>query len=128
MFTPGGLAPTGPPAGSPTPPPAYQPAARKTAGLFSPDPNVHLFDRLAIIIKHWKAAVAIAAVGLYLIDVIGESWSKALPLARLLPFHYYHGAAILRGTANAALDLSILAGVGVAGIALAYWQFGRRDL
>jgi len=75
-----------------------------------------------------QAAVAIAAVALYLIDVIGESWSKALPLARLLPFHYYHGAAILRGTANAALDLSILVGVGVVGIALAYWQFGRRDL
>jgi succinoglycan biosynthesis transport protein ExoP len=62
MFTPGGLAPTGPSAGSPTQAPAYQPAARKTAGLFSPDPNVHLFDRLAIIIKHWKAAVAIAAL------------------------------------------------------------------
>jgi capsular exopolysaccharide synthesis family protein len=36
------------------------PPTRKTAGLFSPDPNVHLFDRLAIIVKHWKAAVAIA--------------------------------------------------------------------
>jgi len=60
MFTPGGLSPTGPAAGSPPPLPVHQPAARKTAGLFSPDPNVHLFDRLAIIIKHWKAAAAIA--------------------------------------------------------------------
>src|SRR3954469_17519254 len=60
MFTPGGLSPTGPGAGSPPPVPVHQPAARKTAGLFSPDPNVHLFDRLAIIIKHWKAAAAIA--------------------------------------------------------------------
>jgi hypothetical protein len=75
-----------------------------------------------------QAAVAIASVALYLIDVIGESWARALPLARLLPFHYYHGAAILRGTANAALDLSVLSGIGAAGIALAYWQFGRRDL
>src|SRR3954471_22085858 len=58
MFTPGGLSPSGPAA--PQPPVVHQPAARKTAGLFSPDPNVHLFDRLAIIIKHWKAAVAIA--------------------------------------------------------------------
>src|SRR5437762_3111352 len=62
MFTPGGLSPTGPAAGSPHPVPVYQPPARKTAGLFSPDPNVHLFDRLAIIIKHWKAAVAIATL------------------------------------------------------------------
>jgi capsular exopolysaccharide synthesis family protein len=28
--------------------------------LFSADPNVHLFDRLAIIIKHWKAALGVA--------------------------------------------------------------------
>jgi len=28
--------------------------------LFSPDPNVHLFDRLAIIIKHWKTAIGVA--------------------------------------------------------------------
>src|ERR1044072_9305328 len=60
MFTPGGLSPSGPAA--PQPPAVHQPAARKTAGLFSPDPNVHLFDRLAIIIKHWKAAVAIATL------------------------------------------------------------------
>src|SRR5207244_2973147 len=62
MFTPGGLSPTGPAGGSPPPLPVPQPAARKTAGLFSPDPNVHLFDRLAIIIKHWKAAVAVAVL------------------------------------------------------------------
>ena len=60
MLTSGGLTPTGPAAGSPPPVPVHQPSARKTAGLFSPDPNVHLFDRLAIIIKHWKAAAAIA--------------------------------------------------------------------
>src|SRR5258705_169336 len=58
MFTPGGLSPTG----SPAQVPVHQPAGRKTAGLFSPDPNVHLFDRLAIIIKHWKAAAAIATL------------------------------------------------------------------
>src|SRR6185436_6510851 len=28
----------------------------------SPDPNVHRVDRLAIIIKHWKAAAAIATL------------------------------------------------------------------
>src|SRR5581483_2463710 len=36
------------------------PTGRKTGGLLSPDPNVHLFDRLAIIVKHWKAAVVVA--------------------------------------------------------------------
>jgi len=28
--------------------------------LFSADPNVHLFDRLAIVIKHWKPAIGVA--------------------------------------------------------------------
>ncbi len=60
MFTPGGLSTTSTAHASPAP--AHQPAARKTAGLFSPDPNVHLFDRLAIIIKHWKSAVAVAVL------------------------------------------------------------------
>src|SRR5258705_5577219 len=58
MFTPGNLSPTGPVGPPPSVP--HQPTGRKTAGLFSPDPNVHLFDRLAIIIKHWKAAAAMA--------------------------------------------------------------------
>jgi capsular exopolysaccharide synthesis family protein len=59
MFTPGSISPTGPAAQPPVP---VHPAGRKTAGLFSPDPNVHLFDRLAIIIKHWKAAAAVATL------------------------------------------------------------------
>jgi polysaccharide biosynthesis transport protein len=60
MFAPGGLTPTGPAAGSPPPLPASHAQGRKTAGLFSADPNVHLFDRLAIIIKHWKPAIGVA--------------------------------------------------------------------
>jgi capsular exopolysaccharide synthesis family protein len=58
MVTSGGSSPTS----SAALPRASQPSARKTAGLFSADPNDHLFDRLAIIVKHWKAAVAIAAL------------------------------------------------------------------
>ena len=75
-----------------------------------------------------QASVALASVALYLIDFIGESWAPAHPLARLSPFHYYHGAAILRGAANSAIDLSFLGALAAAGIALAYWRFGRRDL
>jgi len=36
--------------------------------------------------------------------------------------------AILAGTANPALDLGVLGTIAIAGIALAYWQFARRDL
>src|SRR4051812_28928514 len=63
MFSPSGLSQTGPAQGGQSPAtPASLPPGRKTAGLFSPDPNVHLFDRVAILIKHWKAAAAVAVL------------------------------------------------------------------
>ena len=60
MFVPRGFTPTDPTGGAPSSIPTPQAQGRKTGGLFSPDPNVHLFDRLAIIIKHWKTAIAVA--------------------------------------------------------------------
>src|SRR3977135_495762 len=57
MFDSRGLSSTS--ASAPLPPAAPTPAAPK-AGRFGSDPNVHLFDRAAIIIKHWKAAAALA--------------------------------------------------------------------
>ena len=59
MFSPGSLLPNRPASGG-APVVAAPAAARKTGGLLSPDPNVHLFDRLAIIVKHWKAVVVVA--------------------------------------------------------------------
>jgi len=58
MFDSRGLASTG--ADASTPPATAAPLAAPKAGRFGPDPNVHLFDRAAIIIKHWKAAAALA--------------------------------------------------------------------
>jgi polysaccharide biosynthesis transport protein len=60
MFAPRGLTPTDPTGGAPSSVPTPGPQGRKTGGLFSADPNVHLFDRLAIIIKHWKPAIGVA--------------------------------------------------------------------
>jgi len=75
-----------------------------------------------------QATVAVGAAALYLVDVVGETWPRARAVARLLPFHYYHGAAVLSGTANTPLDLSVLGAIAVTGLAVAYWQFSRRDL
>ena len=58
MFDSRGLSTTG--AGAGTPPTTSVPPAAPKAGRFGPDPNVHLFDRAAIIIKHLKAAAALA--------------------------------------------------------------------
>src|SRR4030095_12971769 len=60
MFSPRGLTPASPTGGTPSPLPAQPAQGRKTGGLFSPDPNVHLFDRLAIIVKHGKVAIGVA--------------------------------------------------------------------
>ena len=60
MFAPRGLTPTDPTGGAPSSVPTPGAQGRKTGGLFSADPNVHLFDRLAIIIKHWKTAIGVA--------------------------------------------------------------------
>jgi uncharacterized protein involved in exopolysaccharide biosynthesis len=58
MVAPGGSSSTD----SAAPPRAAQPAARKSGGLFSADPNDHLFDRLATNVKHWRAAVAMTVL------------------------------------------------------------------
>src|SRR5690349_17465038 len=60
MFAHRGLTPTAPAGATPSSLPTPPASGRKTGGLFSADPNVHLFDRLAIIIKHWKAAIGVA--------------------------------------------------------------------
>jgi len=75
-----------------------------------------------------QAPVAIAAIALYLVDFLGAWWEPLGRFGRLSPFHYYQGSAILDGTAHTPIDLSILGGLTIAASALAYWQFGRRDL
>src|SRR5262245_37173435 len=79
MFASGGLTPTGPTTGTPSPLPASNVHGRKTAGLFSADPNVHLFDRLAIIVKHWKAAVGVAM--LVIVGMMYQTYTT-IPLYR----------------------------------------------
>ncbi len=42
-------------------PSVVSPAAKPTGGLFSPG-TVHLYDRLALVFKHWKASFAVAVL------------------------------------------------------------------
>jgi beta-exotoxin I transport system permease protein len=72
--------------------------------------------------------VGVAAMALYLLDVLAGMWTALAGVARVSPFHYFHGGEILAGTANTAIDLTVLGGIAIAAIALAYWQFNRRDL
>ena len=75
-----------------------------------------------------QAAVAIAAVTLYLLDLLGQSWDLLRPFTPLSPFHYFHGSEILANTANWRFDFAVLGSIGMAAVALAFRQFDHRDL
>lgn len=74
------------------------------------------------------APVAIGAIALYLLQMLGDVWSVARQLAVLSPFHYFPGSAVLNGRTDLALNLTVLGTASAIFIALAYWQFGHRDL
>jgi hypothetical protein len=75
-----------------------------------------------------QGPVAISAVAFYLVHLVAGWWAPARLFARVSPFRYFAGAAILNGRANTALDFSVLGAATVVASAVAYWQFGRRDL
>jgi ABC-2 type transport system permease protein len=74
------------------------------------------------------AVVAIVGMAFYLLDFVGAIWKPVAGIARLSPFHYFHGGEILAGTANSVQDFTVLGSIAVAGFAVAYWRFAKRDL
>jgi ABC-type transport system involved in multi-copper enzyme maturation permease subunit len=72
--------------------------------------------------------VAIAAVSLYLLDLVATAWRPLAPVAIVSPFHYYQGAAILAGTADLLGDLLVLGSMAAVAFAFAYWRFSTRDV
>jgi hypothetical protein len=73
--------------------------------------------------------VAVGCVAMYLAETVGEAWpARAGWASWLSPFHRFHGAAIIAGDAHSASDFTILLTIGAAGVALAYWQYQRRDV
>jgi ABC-type transport system involved in multi-copper enzyme maturation permease subunit len=96
---------------------------------------VWCFGAAALAVAGWArrrgaviAVVAIASIVLFLIDFLGLWWAPAEALAHASPFFYFHGGAILSGTARPVLDFAVLGGATVVAMAVAYWQFERRDL
>ena len=75
-----------------------------------------------------QSLVGVMAVGLYLVDVVAQAWSKVAWTGWVSPFHYYDGPGIINGATHPARDLSVMLGIGVVGIAAAYWKFSTRDL
>lgn len=72
--------------------------------------------------------VAIAAVTLYLVDLLAPAWRVLEPVARVSPFHYFEGPVVLGLTAGTATDFAVLCGIAAAAVAAAYWRFSVRDV
>jgi ABC-type transport system involved in multi-copper enzyme maturation permease subunit len=71
---------------------------------------------------------AIAAVSLYLVELLGGIWRPLSAAAVISPFHYYKAPAILAGTAQSGRDVIVLTAMSAVFIATAYWRFNTRDV
>jgi ABC-2 type transport system permease protein len=71
---------------------------------------------------------AVATLAAYLVDYLGRIWDPARLASRLSPFHYFEPMTIISGGPINLANLAALGAVAVAGIAVAYVRFARRDL
>lgn len=74
------------------------------------------------------APAAIAAVGLYFVNVLAASWQPARAADLFSPFHYYQGAQVVAGLSNPARDLFLLGSTAAILVGVSYWRFRTRDL
>jgi hypothetical protein len=74
------------------------------------------------------AATGVLALAAFLMDYVGRVWPAAQTWARLSPFHYFSPLELVMGTPLRAAHLTVLLGVGCAGIATSYVLFARRDI
>jgi ABC-2 type transport system permease protein len=72
--------------------------------------------------------VGLAALALFFVDYLARIWKPAASMVRLSPFHYYDAMAMVMGRPLPAGHMAVLAGSGLAGIALAFVLFSRRDV
>jgi len=71
---------------------------------------------------------ALSAASLYMLEFLGNAWAPAATVAILSPFHYFHGAAVLAGSADSVRDFAVLGSIALACTAIAYWRFETRDV
>jgi ABC-2 type transport system permease protein len=68
------------------------------------------------------------ALATFLLDYAGRMWEPADRFARLSPFRYFNPFALVMGDPLPARSVYVLAGIAVAGFALAYVAYSRRDI
>jgi ABC-type transport system involved in multi-copper enzyme maturation permease subunit len=86
---------------------------------------------IATFSRRWSTAfttVGLVAVVGYMIDFIAIGWRPMRAVAWISPFHYYPALSVLAGDAPTARNISVLLAAGATFVAIAYWQFQRRDV
>jgi ABC-2 type transport system permease protein len=74
------------------------------------------------------ALAGLLALTTFLLDYVARAWRPAESVAWLSPFRYYSPLELMMGNPLQAKNLLVLASISVAGFALAYLLFSRRDL
>ena len=72
--------------------------------------------------------VGISALAMFLLDYVARAWAPAERVAWLSPFRYYSPLELVMGEALSRKNLLVLAGIALAGYAMAYVLFSRRDI
>ncbi|PYR27717.1 MAG: hypothetical protein DMF98_05080 [Acidobacteria bacterium] len=88
---------------------------------------------LAIAVAVRRRAVGVAVSGVtalaaYLLDYLGRAWEPARSISALSPFHYFEPTALILGQPLSGRNMSVLLGIAVAGSAISYFVFARRDI
>jgi ABC-2 type transport system permease protein len=71
---------------------------------------------------------AVTTLAAYLVDYLGRIWDPARLASRLSPFHYFEPMTLISGGPLDTSNLAVLCGIAIAGTAVAYVRFARRDL
>ena len=74
------------------------------------------------------ALAGLLALAMFLLDYVARAWRPAESVAWLSPFRYYNPFELLIGRGLPASHLLVLGAIAVAGFALAYIFFSRRDI
>ena len=74
------------------------------------------------------ALTGLTALATFLLDYLARAWASAESVAWLSPFRYYSPFDLLMGKPLPPHHLIVLAGIALAGFALAYIFFSRRDI
>jgi len=72
--------------------------------------------------------VGLVALAMFLLDYVARAWAPAERVAWLSPFRYYSPFDLVMGESLPVKNLVVLAAIALAGYALAYVVFSRRDI